>query len=212
MTWPWSPDTREGLSFGNFVDIGNWWKLRTGRVLLALQDGDVLVYATTRGKSKAAICNWLQSPILEWILMVHDGSHTHTHFHLLAHSGKSVVTCYRSKTSFKTGGKFFFQTFFSFVFFFKPVVFFRCFLFFSNQACDLALKFPHVSVLPFKLHSFRGWPRVSAIRHVLVCWPVRPNKPTARFPIDMMIYWWHMMIWYVLFVVIWWSNHVASVI
>lgn len=47
----------------------------TGRVLLALQDGDVLVYATTRGKSKA---------------------------------------------------------------------------------CDLALKFPHVSVLPFKLHSFRG--------------------------------------------------------
>ena len=26
---------------------------RTGRVLLALQDGDVLVYATTRGKSKA---------------------------------------------------------------------------------------------------------------------------------------------------------------
>ncbi|CAJ1455641.1 unnamed protein product [Effrenium voratum] len=47
----------------------------TGRVLLALQDGDVLVYATTRGKSKA---------------------------------------------------------------------------------CDLALKFPHVSVMPFKLHSFRG--------------------------------------------------------
>jgi len=47
----------------------------TGRVLLALQDGDVLVYATTRGKSKA---------------------------------------------------------------------------------CDLTLKFPHVSVLPFKLHSFRG--------------------------------------------------------
>jgi len=47
----------------------------TGRVLLALQDGDVLVYATTRGKSKA---------------------------------------------------------------------------------CDLALKFPHVSVVPFKLHSFKG--------------------------------------------------------
>mmetsp|Transcript_55053 Transcript_55053/g.98179 ORF Transcript_55053/g.98179 Transcript_55053/m.98179 type:complete len:605 (-) Transcript_55053:163-1977(-) len=47
----------------------------TGRVLLALQDGDVLVFATTRGKSKA---------------------------------------------------------------------------------CDLTLKFPHVSVLPFKLHSFRG--------------------------------------------------------
>lgn len=47
----------------------------TGRVLLALQDGDVLVYATTCGKSKA---------------------------------------------------------------------------------CDLALKFPHVSVLPFNLHSFRG--------------------------------------------------------
>ena len=28
---------------------------RTGRVLLALQDGDVLVYATTRGKSKAGV-------------------------------------------------------------------------------------------------------------------------------------------------------------
>ena len=27
---------------------------------------------------------------------------------------------------------------------------------FSAEACDLALKFPHVSVLPFKLHSFRG--------------------------------------------------------
>lgn len=24
------------------------------------------------------------------------------------------------------------------------------------KACDLALKFPHVSVLPFNLHSFRG--------------------------------------------------------
>eukprot|EP00930_Biecheleria_cincta_P023649 TRINITY_DN17052_c0_g1_i1.p1 TRINITY_DN17052_c0_g1~~TRINITY_DN17052_c0_g1_i1.p1 ORF type:complete len:607 (+),score=114.38 TRINITY_DN17052_c0_g1_i1:114-1934(+) len=47
----------------------------TGRVLLSLADGDVLVYATTRGKSKA---------------------------------------------------------------------------------CDLTLKFPHVSTLPFKLHSFRG--------------------------------------------------------
>jgi len=47
----------------------------TGRVLLALADGDVLVYATTKGKSKA---------------------------------------------------------------------------------CDLTLKFPHVSMLPFKLHSFRG--------------------------------------------------------
>ena len=32
---------------------------RTGRVLLALQDGDVLVYATTRGKSKA---RWMSIP------------------------------------------------------------------------------------------------------------------------------------------------------
>ena len=30
------------------------------------------------------------------------------------------------------------------------------FVAFSAEACDLALKFPHVSVLPFKLHSFRG--------------------------------------------------------
>ncbi|CAE7658189.1 U2AF65A, partial [Symbiodinium sp. CCMP2456] len=57
------------------VDLAMEPGYSTGRVLLALQDGDVLVYATTRGKSKA---------------------------------------------------------------------------------CDLALKFPHVSVLPFKLHSFRG--------------------------------------------------------
>ena len=57
---------------------------RTGRVLLALQDGDVLVYATTRGKSKAAICNcYCKAP---WSLNRFSWFMTaHTH-NLLVHS------------------------------------------------------------------------------------------------------------------------------
>jgi hypothetical protein len=61
-TWPWSLDTRYGPRVASRrLDVA-WRRLlihvypvapRTGRVLLALQDGDVLVYATTRGKSKA---------------------------------------------------------------------------------------------------------------------------------------------------------------
>eukprot|EP00438_Fugacium_kawagutii_P022319 Skav221790 [mRNA] locus=scaffold4067:104399:111491:- [translate_table: standard] len=74
------------------------------RVLLALQDGDILVYATTRGKSKAGSHLFL---VLRW---------------------ESVCP----------------------------------------EACDLALKFPHVSVLPFKLHSFRGTALINMVSIALL--------------------------------------------
>lgn len=76
------------------------------------------------------------------------------------------------------------------------------------QACDLALKFPHVSVLPFKLHSFRGWPHVpQSVSDSHFCYTLhtQPKEPTARFSIDMQIYWWY-EIWYVFYVFICLSN------
>lgn len=57
---------------------------RTGRVLLALQDGDVLVYATTRGKSKAAICNCYCKAHGPWIDS--HGSWRLIHTYLLVHN------------------------------------------------------------------------------------------------------------------------------
>lgn len=189
---------------------------RTGRVLLALQDGDVLVYATTRGKSKAAICNcYCKAPWslnrFSWFMT----AHTHIFTCTQLHSGKSVVTIYGhkwSKTSFmiwkinesrkfKNIDSMFFTKKWIYLHFSFDITTIIHNPYLLIQACDLALKFPHVSVLPFKLHSFRGWPHVpQSVSDSHFCYTLhtQPKEPTARFSIDMQIYadiLWYMMIW-----------------
>ena len=181
-----------GYSWGPQLWQLRWhWKLsfltRTGRVLLALQDGDVLVYATTRGKSKAAICNWLQSPmVLEWILMVHDGSHTYTHiFIYLFTVGNQLCTVTDLRQASKPEDNSFF------VFsnkpvsfrFFKPVFFqtrrvtsrWSSRMFRSCLSSYTASEVGHV----FRLFA--------TCVNLLVCWPYQTNQQ------DVPLIWWYMM-------------------
>lgn len=137
---------------------------RTGRVLLALQDGDVLVYATTRGKSKAG-CLFQHAKSARHIRISFEAIKRLIFWQDTSDLGVSSsvgVYAWRANAQsasdcivlpkwrilgdlVKTENKVTKPS--------KPMSFFVAF---SAEACDLALKFPHVSVLPFKLHSFRG--------------------------------------------------------